>query len=295
MGKKQPKVPKNQTSTSVSEPWKGVQPYIKDYLQKAQTTASRPFNFYNGETIAGFSPEQQAGMNFATQRAMAGSPTQYAANQNITDTLNGKYLNADSNPYLKGMANQAYGDITSRINSQFNNNNFGSSANQELLTRGLTDAANSLYGGQYQAERNNQLQAANLAPSLAAADYNDANVLQQIGAQRQGLSQQYLDKAKGTFDQANNFENEQLDRYRQAVLGAQGSGGTTTNTGPGQPLPPGKSVGAGILGGATTGLGVMNGLAGITGGAVPSIAGLGIAGTAGLYGIGGALLGGLLG
>lgn len=260
MGKKTPKPPKEQTSTSKTEPWAGAQPYIKDYLQKGQTAASQPFNFYNGETIAGFAPEQQMGMNFATRRAMAGSPTLNAANRNVTDTLNGKYMNPDSNPYLRGTVNQALGDVQTRVNSQFNNNNFGSSAHQELMSRNLGEQANNIYGQNYSNERNNQMQMVGQAQGLAQSDYNDANVLQQVGAQRQGQSQRYLDQAKSTFDQANNFQYDQLNRYSDVIRAGQGVGGTTTMTGPGQQQAPGKSPITGLLGGAATGAGLSTAL-----------------------------------
>ena len=63
------------TTIQKSDPWSGVQPYLTDYFQKGQTATNNPYNFYNGTTTAGFSPEQQAGMNLNTQRALSGSPT----------------------------------------------------------------------------------------------------------------------------------------------------------------------------------------------------------------------------
>ena len=221
-----------QTSTQSSAPWSGVQPYLTDYLQRGQTATRQPYQFYNGTQTAGFSPTQQAGQGLATQRALAGSPTLNAANTNITNTLNGNYLDPASNPYLKSTVNQALGDVQTRVNSQFNNSNFGSSAHQETLARDLGNQANQLYGANYSNERNNQLQAAGQAPGLASADYQDANQLQQVGGQQQQLSQQYLDDAKNQFNGAANFPYEQLQRYGQVVGAGSGQGGTSTLTAP---------------------------------------------------------------
>lgn len=218
------------TTVQQADPWIGAQPYIKDLLKKGQGTTNNPYQFYNGDTIAGFSPEQELGFGLASQRAIAGSPTLNAANQNITDTLNGNYLSPDSNPYLRGTVDQALGDVQTRVNSQFNNNNFGGSAHQEQLTRDLGNQANSLYGQNYSMERNNQLQAATQAKDLAGADYQDSLMLQGIGAQRQGLSQQYLTDAKNQFDQAANFPYQQLDRYGNIVNLGLGAGGQTTSS-----------------------------------------------------------------
>lgn len=244
------------TNTTVT-PWSGVQPYITDYLKRGKATTNNPYQFYNGDTIAGFSPEQELGFGLATQRAMAGSPTLNAANQNITDTLNGNYLSPDSNPYLKGTVDQALGDVQTRVNSQFNNNNFGSSAHQEQLTRDLGNQANNLYGQNYAMERNNQLQAATQAPGLAGADYQDAAMLQGVGAQRQGLAQSYLTDAKNQFDQAANFPYQQLDRYGNVVSVGMGVGSNQSTSSSQQS---GGSPLAGAVGGGLTGYGIAQGL-----------------------------------
>jgi len=240
----------NSTTIQKSDPWSGVQPYIKDYLALGQQVTQNPYQFYNGDTVAGFAPEQEMGMNLGTQRAIAGSPTLNSANNNITNTLNGDYLNHNSNPYLQGTVDRALGDVQSRVNSQFNNNNFGSTAHQETLQRGLGEQANAIYGQNYTNERNNQLQAANMAPTLAGADYNDANYLQSIGAQRQGLANQYLGNSANAFNGAAQFPYDQLSRYGDVVRAGQGVGGTTTTTAPNpnQSNPVAGAIGGGLLG-----------------------------------------------
>jgi hypothetical protein len=245
------KPPKNQTTTT--EPWSGVKPYLTDYLQLGQNVTKNPFQFYNGDSVAGFAPEQEMGFNLATQRAMAGSPTLNAANKQLTGTLRGDYLSPDSNPYLKGTVDRALNDVQTRVNSQFNNSNFGSSAHQETLTRGLGEQANAIYGQNYTNERNNQMGAIGQAPGLAASDYADASVLQGIGQQRQGLANQYLGLNQSTFDQAAQFPYEQLQRYGNVVSQGTGQGGTVTAPGQQQP---GSNKFAGALGGAATGFSI---------------------------------------
>ena len=236
-----------------ADPWEGVQPYIKDYLALGQKTTQNPYQFYNGDTVAGFAPEQEMGMNLGTQRALAGSPTLNNANVNMADTLKGNYLSPDSNPWLKGAADRAMNDVQTRINSQFNNNNFGSTAHQETLQRGLGEQANAIYGQNYANERNNQMQAANMSPTLASADYQDANYLQGIGAQRQGLANQYLGNSANAFNGAAQFPYDQLSRYGDVVRAGQGVGGTTTTT---SPNPNQSNPMAGALGGGLAGYGI---------------------------------------
>lgn len=241
------------TTVQKADPWAGAQPYISDYLKTGKQVSNRPFEFYNGDTIAGFSPEQELGFNLSTQRALSGSPTLNAANQNITDTLNGNYLSPDSNPFFKGTVDQAMGDVQSRVNSQFNNSNFGGSAHQEVMSRSLGNVANDMYSNNYQNERSRQLQASTQAPMLAGADYMDSAQLQGVGAQRQGLAQSYMNDAKSTFDQAANFPYTQLNRYGDVVRAGQGVGGTTTSTGTQEQA---SSPLAGAAGGGLAGYGI---------------------------------------
>lgn len=246
-----------QTTVQKADPWSGVQPYITDYLQLGQQTNRNPFQFYNGDTVAGFSPEQELGFNLGTQRALAGSPTLNAANNQITSTLQGNYLSPDSNPYLKQNVDRALGDVQTRVNSQFNNPNFGGSPHQELLTRNLSDTASQMYGQNYSQERQNQLNAAGQAIPLAGADYLDSQALQGIGAQRQGLANQYLGNAQGAFQGAANFPYEQLARYGDVIKAGQGVGGTTTSTTSAQDS--GGSDLGGLLGAGLTAYGLFSG------------------------------------
>ena len=265
------------TQTVTNTPWAGAAPYVTDYLSRGKAVTNQPYNFYNGDQVAGFAPEQEAGMNLNTQRALAGSPTLNAANNQVTNTMNGDYLSPDSNPYLKANVDQAMGDVQSRVNSQFNNNNFGGSAHQEVLQRGLGDVANNMYGQNYAQERNRQLQATTQAPTLANADYMDGQMLQSIGGQRQGLAQNYLNQASGQFNNANNFQYDQLGRYGDVVTRGMGGGGTQTSTGT---MPDNQSSPiAGAIGGGATGYAI--------GSAIPALGASG-----GLWGAGaGALLG----
>ncbi len=221
-----------QKTTSSTTPWAGVQPSITNYLNQAQTQFNKPFQYNSGDQIAPFSPEQQYGMSATTQRAIDGSPVNAAAQKNITNTLNGDYLSPNSNPWLKANVGQALDDVTGRVNSQFSNSNFGGSANQELLSRNLGATAAGMYGSNYTGERNNQLSAAGMAPTLANTDYQDLNALQGVGAQRQGLSQQYLDQANGLYNNYNGYGQAQLDNYGNAVRTGMGGGSNTTSTSP---------------------------------------------------------------
>ena len=268
-----------QSQTTTVTPWSGVQPYITDYLKQAQGQNKTPFQFNAGDQIAPFSPEQQYGLAGTTQRAIQGSPVNLAAQNNAYGTLQGDYMSPDSNPWLKQNVGQAMDDVQTRVNSQFNNSNFGGSAHQELMTRNLGSTAAGMYGDNYQQERGRQMQAQALAPGLAETDYRDMQALMGVGDVRRGLSQDYLNQANNLFTNNVQYPQQQLDAYGRAVGLGMGVGSNQTSTGPN---PYQSSPIAGAIGGGLAGYGMASA------GQLGSITGPWGA-------VGGALLGGLFG
>lgn len=159
-------------TTSSNTPWAGVQPFMRDAFGKAQNLANQQ------------SPNamQTQSYNMTNQLATAGDPMNTSANSLNNQTLSGAFLSPDSNPYLAQNVNTALDAVQSRVNSQFSGNNYGSSANQETLTRNLADTAAQMYGQNYTNERDNQMQAMGLTPTLNQNRYLDANQLSQAGA-----------------------------------------------------------------------------------------------------------------
>jgi hypothetical protein len=267
----------NQSTTTTVTPWAGVQPSITNYLNRAESIYKTPFQFNQGDTIAPFSPEQQYALSGTTQRALQGSPNNLAAQGNNFGTLTGQYMSPDSNPWLKANVDTALDDVQTRVNSQFNNNNFGSSAHQETLARNLGQTAAGLYGDNYQQERGRQMQASALAPSLAETDYRDMQALAGVGDTRRGLAQDYLNQANSTVNSYYGYPQQKLDNFGRAVQTGMGVGSNSTST---SPNPYQSNPIAGAIGG---------GLAGYSlGSQIGSIGGPWGA-------VGGAVLGGLLG
>lgn len=120
----------------------------------------------------------------------------------MSKTIAGDYLNADTNPYLKGTVDRALGDVQTRVNAQFANNNFGSSGHQEWLGRNLAETALPIYNQNYQQERNRQFGATTAAPDFASSQTSNAfaplnqyaGLLKGWGSQ---VSQPYFDNKLG--------------------------------------------------------------------------------------------------
>ena len=114
---------------------------------------------------------------------MAGS-----ANQQLADTLSGKYLNPFLSPMLQGSANE----IATAVNQEFTGagRTPGSGMNQQQILAGITDAAMPMAFDAYERERQRQLGIASAAPSLTQVGSQLENIQRQKNmAPFQALSQ----------------------------------------------------------------------------------------------------------
>lgn len=225
-GSKSSSQPSNTTSTTTREIPSWAQPAAQDLLARGQTLSNTPYETYSGQRIADMTSQQTQGLNQIQGRALNGSPEESAARQNYVDTMSGKYLTPDSNPYLKGMVNTAMNDVQTRVNSQFGGNNYGTTAHQETLQRGLSDAATNAYGQAYTAERDNQLKGASLASQFGNIDYNNAQQLIGVGDIQRQESQDRLNNQYSDWLAQQNQPYRQLDVLANslgAAVNGQGS------------------------------------------------------------------------
>ena len=243
-----------------------LKPYAPLYAQMGFDLSQMPFNPYPYETVAPFTQDQQSAMDAVRQRATAGSPVVNAAQEQTLNTIQGDYLNPQTNPYLQqtyDLAADRMGDAFSRGTAAQTDANFaragafGGSAwqeaqegNQRAFGDALGTLGANLFGNNYAQERNRQQQASMFAPNLAAQDYRDAEALLNIGGMQQGLGQQYLTDDLSRFTQAQQYPYQQFQTFGQMFNPALGSQSTQTS--------PGVSPVNGLLGGALGGLGIYN-------------------------------------
>lgn len=231
--------PMTSTSQSSSNPWGPQQPYLKDVFGQAQS------QFNKGP----MSQTTQQGLDLLTQRATDPNGAIAGASKMVGDTVNGAYLN--SNPYVDKMFNSAAQSVGQNfrnntmpgLNAAFSKggrlgstayaNTAGAAADSYGNT--LNNLAAQTYGQNYANERNNQMQAANMAPQIGAAD---ARMLMEAG--------QFKDNAPW----------QNIDRYRQSVGGNYGGTSSGTNTGMQMTSQGGPSLFQQLLGGGMSAAGL---------------------------------------
>lgn len=192
-------------------------------------------------------------------------------NNALTQSANGDFLTADSNPYIRGVAQQGADAAQARINAQFGSagRSNGSGLYAQNFAQGISDATNNVYAQNYANERqlqqiaaggllDRQFQAAGLIPQLNASTLNADQAALQAGAFGDTADMNQLQQYTGILSGL------------AAPFGQQESNGKQTQSTSGL----GSVIGSiAQLGGAAAGLlgggGLLSGLGGL-GGAVPA-------------------------
>lgn len=227
-----------QTTVQKSEPWEEQKPYLRDTFIRAEQIANKPLEYYPGSTVVPLAGQSQDALAAMEQRARNGSGLMDAGRDTMTATARGDFLNPDSNPYLKSTYDAAARPMVENYKAAVapgidagatRAGRYGSGAwnnehsrQEDNLGRSLGDLSNSIYGGNYQAERGRQLQAAGMAPEYAQADYTDAQMLGQVGAQREAQAGRELQDQVNRWDFNQNEAASRLGNYAALVQGNYG-------------------------------------------------------------------------
>ena len=268
-----------QQTTSTTEPSPTIQPFLKQLVGSlGGVTAGgiTPPSLYSGPMVAAPSQATQSGWQTMAQRGSAGLGYGIDPfNKTLTaDTLAGKYLDINNNPYFKSALAAGFAPQTENFNNNIVPNlraQFAGSGRNlggldvDTVLRATKDldqtqanasatAANNAYG----AERGIQLQTQGLLPGMANMDWQNVAGIAGAGA---GIDQ---------YNQAKTNEAVLRDTYNKTGLldwltklgqTAQGlyPGGTTagsgTSTGTSTMMPPSNptasGIGAGLAGAGT--------------------------------------------
>lgn len=249
--------PAQQTVTQKSEPWTEQKPYLKDIFGQAQKLYRQDGpDYYGSSTVSPMTGGQVDALTAIQSLALAGGTSAANANiANLTDTLNGTYLNA-GNPAFSAMADRVAAEVMPRVSAGFNN---AGRADSGLAARaaasGLGDALGSLAYQNYGDERSNMIKAAAIAPTADQGVFSALNAGAQAGGAFQSQSQNELNDLVNRWNYEQNLPWNKLGNYSQMVQGNYG--GTTQTT---QPMY--QNTGANILG---TGAGILGGLSALGG------------------------------
>jgi hypothetical protein len=227
--------------------------------------------YYPGGTVAPPSARSVSANTALWQRGAGGLGygLDAAARQATADTIGGKYLDVDGNPYLqkaleasfRPQAEQLRDIVLPTLEARFSGAGRGASgAHRDTALRALedmqraqSDAAAKAAAGIYTTERGNQQAAIGLLPAFQNMDYQNLMALRQAGAADDAHAQRLLDDRNARYDYDNRAQADWYARIAQLLQsiypGTRTSGNSTAMT-------TGSSTRRGLGDAIGTGLGI---------------------------------------
>ena len=226
------------TATSTQSQPAYMFPYIGTGLgQAGNLLQSGGPQYYTGKQVADFNPTQQAAMKGIVKTGMNGSPALSAA-QGFDQTL--LQSGGGNNPYLDQMYGQAAGATQNQLSSEFAGMGRNAAASEPLRAEQLNNLATSMYGGQYQNNIQNALQAGNQAQSLYGTQLQGLQAAAGVGQQVQDQSQKLIDASRNAYDYNQNLPWQTARSYESLLSGLQSG---QSQTGPASGNPTGQALG----------------------------------------------------
>lgn len=297
---------KGTTVVNNQDPWSGQQPYLQTMFKETQNLYDEGKlapEYYPDSMIAGRDVLTTQGENMQVQRAQSGSPLVTGANTQVQNTMAGNYLGGSpgtatlqdlagggTNQYLDQMYGKAAGQAQAALDAKFSSGGrYGSGAHEAASADQLNNLATQMYGQAYEGDqarrlaaagqlgteytqgREQQLQAAGMAPTLANQDYVDAAKLAEVGTARENYQQGLIDQDVSRYNYDQSREANALSAYNQLIQGNYGGTSTQTQSGArSNPLASGISGataggGLGYMIGGGTGAGYGAALGGLLG------------------------------
>lgn len=273
------------TTTQTTTPWAEQQPYLTFGFEQAQNqyNSDNP-QYYPGGTVAPLSDLTNQYIYSTAGRAMGGNPFANLAQNQLMRTASGEYLG--SNPYLDAnfkagtdSITQAYNDAVNAQTSGFAGSGrqgsgmqaFYQNQQNDTLAKNLNNLYSQTYYNDYANERQNQLNATQLAPQFAQLDYNNLDALGNVGSLVDNYSQNLLNSDIDRWNYNQNLDMNKLAQYMSMIQGNYGSNSTGTYT----PKSSGSNWFGNGLSGAASGAAIGSAIPGIGTGLGAIFGGLG--------------------
>lgn len=260
---------------------KTVKSWTMPYVQPVMDSAQRSLPRIEGLLNQNLTPWQgtQFNRDRATSRGLAGIMGLARQGPGITgnaagmigDTLAGKYLDPNSNPYFQQSMRMAAQPVMENMQRSVMPNldgafarsgAFGGSAHQaalqnagQMASREMADATTRVAGQQYAQERGMMQQAAQMAPGLQQALYDPYRQMLGVGQMREQFANNRAQENMQRYYAQQNIPNKQLGNYQQALgnlmsLYGGGAGSATQQTMYRNPMMDALGAGLGIAGAA---------------------------------------------
>jgi hypothetical protein len=236
-----------QQTKSSNEPPAFIQPYLKQGIGDLSALYSSHPNapdYYPNSTVAPQSDyTKQAVDALGNFGGAGGAPYIEAAGTNLTDTLNGKYLDPTSNPQFQTALTASHQPYIDQFNSQVlpgitsafeGSGRTGSGLHQASVDRAVTGLNRTISdsdakaGADYFTQaRGQQLQAAGLIPQVTQANLAKINATGEAGDITDAYNQSKINEDVSRYNYNNNKQWDYISRYLGIVNGGYPGGEST--------------------------------------------------------------------
>lgn len=240
-----------QSTSSNSSSTTGPHPFIQPTLESIGNRFSSLFSqnmdapaYYPGSTVAPQSERTQSALTALWQRGANGlGGLDTAGRQMAQDTLSGKYLDLDSNPYWQDALaasfrpqNEQFASVVSpKLAAQFSGaGRYGSGAHADAIGRAYgelaqsqSDAAAKTAANLYGTERDRMISATGLLPQFQTLDYQNLEALMRAGAEQDAYAQRVVDADVDRYNYGVNAPYDWLVRGAQGLQSIMPGGSTT--------------------------------------------------------------------
>lgn len=238
--------PTNQTVTNVTQLPQYQLQGGQQVVNEAEAAAQEPYPVYNGQLIAPFSDQQQAGINDTSTAASSYQPALNAATgmtaqaaQPVNNSTISQYMNpyimqslapqlqmaqqqtANNNLSIGQQATQsgAFGDARQGV-AQGLNNFYGGLTQADIIGQGLNTGYNSALSAAQQQQQTGLAagnQMANIGAQNQTLGLAGANAEYSMGSNQQALSQEQLNSAYQQFMNQQNWPAQMMNLQESAL------------------------------------------------------------------------------
>lgn len=236
-------------TTQSSEPWEIQIPYLQKGFAGAEELlkAGAPA-YYQGSTVAGFDPAQQAAQKATLGYAMGprAGLQQRAAEQSLIQGLSGQVDANAYNPLASALRQQVMGKLKGDILPGLRENLIttgqqGGSSRNELVQnkaianavqQGLTKPLADMYTNAYNQAQQRAVSSGQLYPTVMGAPLSMYGAMADVGDQRRALSQAGIDADVARYNYESMAPYQALANYMGSISGDYGGQSTMTQPGP---------------------------------------------------------------
>ena len=228
----------------------GQQPYLIGGMEQARTLydmdQGRGPAYYGGQTLAGFTPAEQAAQRAVTGYAMGprAGAQQAAAEKALIGGLGGQVDYNQFQPMADAYGQQYLSEIQKNmpaVRQAMVEYQPGGGSRGDIAQAGIASAAGKnlaqnlagLYGGAYTAAQERVPQFGNLYPSIMGAPMETYGAVGGIGEQQRAMQQEAINRDMARYQYESTAPQAALQNYMAMVSGDYGAATRQTTPGPG--------------------------------------------------------------